>query len=788
MKFSLEKFSTHYRDILANAVSLAIQENAREVLPEHVFQCLLQQKGALGYQLLQKNGGTTTIPFSLLEQTFQRADITPILGEDTIQLIDESVRLAQENDNAYIGTEHLLYALIISENKRVLDFIESNNLHKDSLKEALQEIFQDTHDLQDMLDTPTPTTSTKPSVLDAFAYEITSPLQTELDPVIGRSAEIQRVSEILLRKTKNNPLLLGEAGVGKTAIVEGLAHAIQQKSASAHLHNKKMYALDLNALVAGTMYRGEFEARLKEILDEVSQRNDVILFVDELHTIVGAGSSHGSMDAANILKPALARGELRLIGATTYQEYKKHIAQDPALARRFQVVDVCEPSTQETYSILKGIQRHYENFHYTPITDIALRACVELTERYLPSRRFPDKAIDVLDEACSKKKMKQRNAHTLKEIDSLEGEIATLLQKRHKALFEENITVAQSVARDVTLLQKKQSTLEDTLLKKTETCEPVTEKDIARVVASLSGVPLAQVMQKEKTKLKTLLPKLKKHVIGQEDALSHIVTTLQRARLGLGVSPTTQGSLIFAGPSGVGKTYTARLLAQELYGTSDALIKIDMSEFSERHSISKLTGAPAGYVGYKEDSTFIAHLKRRPASVLLFDEIEKAHPDIFNILLQGLDDGFFTDASGEKITLKDTLIIMTTNLGGSTQGATIGYEKDTRDGYDTILRQFLRPELINRIDKIVTFNDLSIEDLRGITQITIEKIIATLKLKNISLTVHQRAIELIAQQAFHQGGARAVHKLIDQKIIEPSVSQSLKNAKEITISKEKLAA
>lgn len=780
IKVSIDKFSSHYRDILTDAIHLAVDDRSKEVTPHHILTALMRHEGGLAHQILQQYAPPLTPPISTLEK--EPLEITPILNEETISLIDASAQYAQEYQNRYIGTEHLLFAFLRSKNKHIQSLITHLLLHTSQLEEDVLHIFDQSKTLHTLIEAPEldavdqliTSSQSSYSALEAFTHEITDPQQTELNPVIGREYEIGRAIEILLRKTKNNPLLLGEPGVGKTAIVEGLAHRIMTGNCPVHLKDKKIFALDINALVAGTMYRGEFEARLKELLSEIEERDDVILFIDEVHTIVGAGSSQGSMDIANILKPALARGDIRCIGATTYAEYKKHLKQDMALDRRFHVIHVNEPTPQETYAILKGSIPHYEKFHGVQLSESALQAAISLSCSHMPQRQLPDKAFDVLDEACSMIKVKTNKLSTQEKLHQIEKKLSLLTKQHAQALIHEQLTQVTSCVKEQQTLLAQKNALEKKSARHTQ--RPIlTESHVARVVARHAGIPANQLLARDITKLKGLHAALRARIHGQDEALRSITATIQRARLGLTPSKRPRAAMIFAGPSGVGKTQTAKLLAEQLFHTSDACIKIDMSEFSERHTVAKLTGAPAGYIGYKEDTPLIHGLRKRPHAVVLFDEIEKAHPDVFNLFLQILDEGYLTDSAGEKISFEHTYIIFTSNLGSQSTGA-IGFNAQSHDLYHKELKQFLRPELLYRMDSVVCFNHLSHESLKQLAQQQCSECIHALRQHNITLSLDTSVYAWLAQQAQNQGGVRMLHKLLATHIQEPALHAYLQRS------------
>lgn len=635
------------------------------------------------------------------------------------------------------------------------------------------------------------TNKSRTPVLDNFGRDITKLAEeNRLDPIVGRENEIERVSQILSRRKKNNPILIGEPGVGKTAVVEGLALRIVQRKVSRTLFNKRIVMLDLAALVAGTKYRGQFEERIKAIMTELEKSRDVILFIDEIHTIVGAGGATGSLDASNIFKPALARGELQCIGASTLDEYRQYIEKDGALDRRFQKVLIEPPSADEAKMILMNIKEKYEDFHNVEYSDDAIEACVKLSDRYITDRFLPDKAIDVLDEVGARVHLK--NIHVPKHITEMEQKIEELKEQKNQAVKNQQYEIAADLRDDESRLIRqlenaKQQWEEDSRTKK----YPVTAEDIAEVVSMMTGIPVTNVQKSESKKLVGMADDLRNYVIGQEEALTKVTKALQRNRVGLKDPTKPIGTFIFLGPTGVGKTELAKVLAKRLFDSEDALIRIDMSEYMEKFSISRLIGAPPGYVGYEEGGQLTEKVRRKPYSVVLLDEIEKAHPDVFNILLQVLDDGQLTDGLGRKVDFKNTIIIMTSNIGvrqlkdfGQGVGfATSARQEQSNDHSKTVIQTALKrtfsPEFLNRIDDVIVFNGLEQEDIFKIIDITLRGLYARIEGMGMKLTLTDEAKKFLAEKGYDpQFGARPLHRAI-QKHLEDPLAEFILNDGEI---------
>ena len=620
----------------------------------------------------------------------------------------------------------------------------------------------------------------KTPVLDNFGRDITKLAEEgKLDPIIGREVEIERVSQILSRRKKNNPILIGEPGVGKTAIIEGLALRILKKKVSRTLFNKRIVMLDLAALVAGTKYRGQFEERIKAIMNELEKTRDVILFIDEIHTIVGAGGATGSLDASNIFKPALARGELQCIGASTLDEYRQYIEKDGALDRRFQKVIVDPPSAEEAIIILKNVSSKYEEFHNVTYSDEAIKACVRLSDRYISDRFLPDKAIDVMDEVGARVHLK--NIHVPKHIEDIEKQIEDIKEQKNQAVKNQQYEKAADLRDDESKLSR---TLEEEKVKWEEDAKskryPVDEDDIAEVVSMMTGIPLKRVAQNESNKLVNMNADIKQMIIGQDPAIEKVVKAIQRNRIGLKDAKKPIGSFIFLGPTGVGKTELAKALARYIFDSDDSLVRLDMSEYMEKFSVTRLIGAPPGYVGYEEGGRLTEKVRRKPYSVILLDEIEKAHPDVYNILLQVLDDGQLTDGLGRKVDFKNTMIIMTSNIGVRQLkdfGTGVGFntisrveaeEENSKSVIQAALKKTFSPEFLNRIDDVVIFNSLGREEIFDIINIALQSLYKRLELLGFKMELTQEAKEFVADKGYDpQFGARPLHRAIQKHIEDP---------------------
>ncbi|MDR0846390.1 MAG: ATP-dependent Clp protease ATP-binding subunit [Lactobacillales bacterium] len=634
----------------------------------------------------------------------------------------------------------------------------------------------------------------KTKMIDSFSRDLTRMARNnEIDPVIGRNREINRVIQVLTRRTKNNPVLVGEPGVGKTAVAEGLALRIIRDDVPNHMKNKRLMLLDLTSVVAGTKFRGEFEERMKGIIEEAYENDDVILFIDELHTLIGAGGSEGAMDASNILKPALARGELQIIGATTFNEYQKYIERDNALERRFAKVNIDEPTREQAYEIIKGLSYRYEEFHGVVLSDDAKKAAVDLSIRYMTSRLLPDKAIDLLDEASAMVRLegekKSRSGQIIADIEKVS-------EDKNQAIVEKDFELANALRRREQRLLKRLEREEARQNADDNPEKMVQAEDVAKVVSLATGVPIEQLVKKESTKLMELEATLHKRVIGQDEPVSAVARAVRRARSGLKDPKRPIGSFMFLGPTGVGKTELAKALAESMFGSEESLIRIDMSEFGEKHSTSRLIGAAPGYVGFEEGGQLTEKIRQKPYSVILFDEVEKAHLDVFNILLQVLDDGYLTDTKGRKVDFKNTIIIMTSNLGATTlkDEPAVGFnQKSKSDNYDAMqkhvlaeLKKTFKPEFLNRIDEMLVFHSLTQEDINKIVKIMVGRVVKRLTEQEINLKVTASAVTKIGQVGFDKeyGGRpiqRAIQHEIEDRLSEAIINGTLRHGDKVTI-------
>lgn len=809
------KFSPHTRKILISAQKIAKNSNS-QISSEHILLALAITSGTLSYSILQEHMislDQIRLIISLQPKANLINKIT--LSEDAKEILQKSALYAKEFGHEKIDPEHLLMAIVTSESSGAYKIISKIGTDPEIIDEQLIGLFEDIREVESRsanlpskmqfnfpkfnnfsdlsmpnipLETPLgdPQVQEK-NILDYFTINLSKQAEgNHLDPLIGREKEIRRTIHILLRRTKNNPVLVGEPGVGKTAIIEGLAQKINDGQVPSALAGKVIIMLDLALLVAGTMYRGQFEDRIKKVMEELDKLGNVILFIDELHTVIGAGSAEGSLDAANILKPALSKGKIRLIGATTTDEYRKVIEKDSALERRFQKVVVAEPSISESISILKGLRRRYEEFHKIVITDEAIAAAVHLSKRYIADRFLPDKAIDLIDEASAAYKIKYENKDNVK-INNLNKQLQLIRNQKTIEVEKQNYQKAAEI-------KELECRIEDELasLKQVSTnnvTARISSEDISRVVSLWTNIPVGNLLKTEKNRYLNLSKLLKKSIVGQDDAIKQITRAIRRSKSGIADPNRPIGSFIFLGPTGVGKTELALVLAEELFGTKEDIIKIDMSEFMEKHNVSRLLGAPPGYVGYDEAGKLTEQVRRQPYSIILFDEIEKAHPDIFNILLQILEDGQITDAHGRKINFRNTIIILTSNIGVKelNQQAVIGFQTkgkakikaNTEYGRmkaDIIkrLKDELRPELINRLDNVIVFRPLSKQDIKKIIILQLAKLSERLDKQGYKIQFAPCVIEKIAQNGFDpQYGARPVRRAISDLIEDPLSEQIL---------------
>ena len=708
----------------------------------------------------------------------------------TKRVLQLAVGIANQMQHNYVGAEHLLLGILQDGDGVAVNVLYSMGIRSNDVVKAINNIYGSEQGGAEGAGNGSGSANGSSNLGDLkdFATDLNEVAkQGKIDPVIGRDNEINRVIQILSRRTKNNPVLIGEPGVGKTAIAEGLAQRIVSQNVPEILRNKRIISLSLTAMVAGAKYRGEFEERLKKAIDEVQKHDDMIIFIDELHTLIGAGASEGSMDAANILKPALARGTFQVIGATTLDEYKKHIEKDAALERRFQPVLVGEPSEEEALEILKGLRDRYEAFHKAKITDEALKAAVELSSRYISDRFLPDKAIDVMDEAASKVRMKVFTAPP--DVKDLETRLADVRKEKEAAVTGQNYEEAAKLRDEEKKLVDEIEAKQAARSKEDEEKLVVTEDDIAAVVSQWSGVPVAKIAEEESERLLRLEDELHERVVGQDEAVVAVSKAVRRARAGLKDPKRPIGSFLFLGPTGVGKTELARALASNLFGDENAMIRLDMSEYMEKHTVSRLVGAPPGYVGYDEGGQLTDAVRRKPYSVILFDEVEKAHPDFFNILLQVLDDGRLTDNQGRTVDFRNTVIIMTSNLGSNflkEDSAAMGFlaakskddaKKNAESNFaeakkntlDAVKRHF-RPEFLNRIDEMVVFHPLTGEDLGKIVNILLKDVTKRLAERDLALEVSPEALEVLVKEGSDFAyGARPLKRAI-QRLVEDPIS------------------
>lgn len=813
--FILERLSSRAKNALIAAQMASEELGHDHIGTEHLLFGIVAEKSSFAAEILIKAKITPEIvktELILVNKNRETPNWKPILSENLKNAIERSAIVASQYGYQFIGTEHFLYGMLTTQANKSKVILSKLGIDIGELEHNLVAVFENISKFPEMPgdgsanqqqhDHPHQQVpgqdGRKGSVLEYYTTDLTKKAASGvIDPVIGRKKEIERLTSILGRRTKNNPVLIGEAGVGKTAIVEGLALAIANREVPDILLDKKILSLDLALVVAGSMFRGEFENRLKQIIDEVKADNNVVLFIDELHTMMGAGATTGSLDAANILKPALARGELRTIGATTLSEYKKYIEHDAALERRFQAILVEEPSKEESIAILKGLRPNYEKHHRVTITDEAINAAVELSDRYIQDHFLPDKAVDLVDETASTLRSIHSNSKTAKNRKKVENELLALEEEKTKAVLSQDFTTALHLRTQEEKLQNQKRALENLEKEETDPVYSITAEDIAATVSLMTKIPLKKLAQTEIGKLNNLEKLLKTRIVGQDEAIVDIAKTIRRSRAGLADPQRPIGSFMFLGPTGVGKTETAKMIAQEVFEDQDALIRIDMSEFMERHNVSRLVGAPAGYVGYEEGGRLTEAVRRKPYSVVLFDEIEKANPDVFNILLQILEDGQLTDAQGKRVNFANTVIIMTSNLGMrelNAQAKKIGFaDRDMEDlakeklekEYDRIktglleqLKQDLRPEFLNRIDKVLIFRPLGTQQLRKITTIQFSDVQKRLAMQQITLKTTPALIKFITEKSFDPlQGARYIRKniqdLVSDPLAEMLISQNL---------------
>jgi ATP-dependent Clp protease ATP-binding subunit ClpC len=781
----MERFTQRARRVLSLAHQEAERGHQTSIGTEHLLLGLIEEEGGVAGRVLRELGLESARVREIIERVGAEGHAEEIkieLAPDTQQVLELAVDEARRLGHHYIGTEHILLGLVRVDGT-AMEVLQRLGVTADQVRRQTRRVLNETAAAPSPAGNQqpgrTPTTGPKTPLVDQLASDLTTMAEEKkLDPVIGRQMEIERVIQILARRTKNNPALIGEPGVGKTAIVEGLAQRIVEGDVPAPLMNKRLLQLDVGSLVAGTMYRGQFEERLKRVIDELKQAGS-ILFIDEVHMLVGAGAAGSSVDAANILKPALSRGELQVIGATTLDEYRKHIESDAALERRFQPVQVEEPSETETIDILKGVRSAYEEHHHLVISDEALEAAAHLSARYVTERFLPDKAIDLIDESASRVRMYKSPA--AKQAKDLYGQLRQARQNRTLAQEEGN-------GEDVREWQDRETDLGEQIERlrlgwDRANSPVVSADDIAEVVSMWTGVPLMQLAEEESQRLLKMEEELRKFIVGQEDAILAVSRAVRRARAGLKDPKRPIGSFIFLGPTGVGKTELTKALARFMFGSEDAAVQLDMSEFMERHTASRLVGAPPGYVGYEDAGQLTEALRRRPYSIVVLDEVEKAHPEVHNMLLQIMEEGHLSDAKGRKVDFRNAIIVMTSNIGADLikKQTSLGFQlkrdeavaeqlsyDEMRKKLNDSLKRAFRPEFINRLDSVVIFRSLNKEDIEKIVDLELDKVGERLKEHNLTLTASPAALSALADQGFDaEFGARPLRRVIQQKVEDP---------------------
>ena len=792
---SENKFTPRAEEALRLSQEAAEEMGHGYVGSEHLLLGLIREEEGIAHRVLAEYGVTDEMVCGVLQRSVGKGlsgaapsqGLTPRAKSVVELAVSESARMG----SSYIGTEHLLMGILREGGNMALRILRTMGVDPKKMYSSIVKKLNDTpHTVTSGASTANRESDKKNKTLAEFTRDLTEAARSgKLDPVIGRDKEIQRVIQILSRRTKNNPVLIGEPGVGKTAIAEGLAERIASGDVPEELLDKKILSLDLSGMVAGTKYRGEFEERIKNTLAEVKKAGNVILFIDELHTIVGAGSAEGAVDAANIIKPALGRGEIRVIGATTLNEYRKYIEKDAALERRFQPVTVGEPTPEATLEILKGLRDKYEAHHKLTITDEALEAAVQLSKRYIGDRFLPDKAIDLMDEAASQVRMTAEASSP--DLKALEEKIAALHREKSEAVTAQDFEKAAQL-RDIEKDYQEQVEIERDNWRKqmAQNRGSVTADDVAKVVAGWTGIPVTRLTEDESMRLLKLEEKLHQRVVGQDDAVTAVAKAIRRSRVGLKDPKRPIGSFLFLGPTGVGKTELCKTLAEAMFGDENAMVRIDMSEYMEKHTVSRLIGSPPGYVGHEEGGQLTEKVRRKPYSVVLFDEIEKAHEDVWNILLQILEDGIVTDSQGRKVDFKNTIIVMTSNVGAkniTADAARLGFdsgekdEKETeevrfsriRDAVMADLKRTFRPEFLNRIDEIIVFRQLTEDNIRQIARRMLDVTGARMAQQGITLAADDDAVAELARDGFDpQYGARPLRRAI-QSMVEDAVAEKM---------------
>ena len=786
----MQRFTDDAQRVLSFAQEAALELGHDYVGTEHVLIGLIKVKNGVAAKALNELGLSAETIIEDVEEHIGRGNkkVSSVYMTPRVKhVLELAVEVANHMNHNYVGTEHILLGLLSDGGGVAVGILRNHNIRANDIVDTIRTILGSSdsasHSGEDRKD------NSSLGELADFSTDLNeSAKQGKIDPVIGRDKEIARVIQILSRRTKNNPVLIGEPGVGKTAIAEGLAQRIVNGNVPEILRNKRIISLSISSMLAGAKYRGEFEERLKKAIDEVQKHDDMIIFIDEIHTLVGAGATEGAMDAANILKPALARGEFQVVGATTLDEYKKHIEKDAALERRFQPVLVGEPSEEDALEILKGLRDRYEAFHKAKITDEALEAAVSLSSRYITDRFLPDKAIDVVDEAASKVRMKVFSAAP--DVKALETQLADVKKEKEAAVTAQEFEKAAEMRDEEKRIEKEINDKKKAAKENSDAKLVVTDEDIASVVAQWTGIPVSKIAQEESESLLHLEEELHKRVIGQDEAVVAVSKAVRRARAGLKDPKRPIGSFLFLGPTGVGKTELARALAVALFGDETAMIRLDMSEYMEKHTVSRLVGAPPGYVGYEEGGQLTDAVRRKPYSVILLDEVEKAHADFFNILLQVLDDGRLTDSQGRTVDFRNTVIIMTSNLGAkalrkdspelgflaakkadsNTEDiSVVNFKEAKKSVMDSVKRHF-RPEFLNRIDEMIVFHALTSNDLKQIVTILMDTVVKRLGDMGLSLEISPAAMDLLVKEGSDFSmGARPLKRAI-QRLIEDPIS------------------
>ena len=783
MKYNFNGFTSKANEALNQAISSAEQLGHTYVGSEHLLLGLLKIGSGVAASVLNRNGVTAEKIEELIRATIGCGTPTRLSPDyftpRAKRVIETAMAGCSNMGKKYVGTEHLLIGILSEGDNYAIRFINEIGADTSAItSEALSASGINPEDSVGKNDKSASKSDGNVPTLSKFGRDLTAEAKKgKIDPVIGREKEIERVIQILCRRTKNNPCLIGEPGVGKTAIVEGLAQKIAEGAVPDILQNKRVFTLDLTGMVAGTKYRGDFEERIKSVIEEVTKAGDIILFIDEVHTIIGAGSAEGSTDAANILKPSLARGEFQLIGATTISEYRKNIEKDSALERRFQPVNVAEPSEEDAILILKGLKDKYEAHHKVKITDEAITAAVKLSTRYISDRFLPDKAIDLIDEAASKVRLSVCAAPP--ELKELEEKIAAAEAEKDEAINSQEFERAASLRDSEKKLKAEYEKARDDWKKQNSHCNgEVGEQDIAEIVSSWTGVPVSQLTEEESARLLRLEDELHNRIVGQDEAVTAVAKAIRRGRVGLKDPKRPIGSFIFLGPTGVGKTELCKALAQAMFGSENMMIRLDMSEYMEKHTVSKLVGSPPGYVGFEEGGQLTEKVRRNPYSVILFDEIEKAHPDVFNMLLQILEDGILTDSQGRRVDFKNTVIIMTSNVGArliTEKKVSFGFgesgKDDNKDVKELVLNELkntFRPEFLNRVDDIIVFSKLDKEQIAEICVKMLNNLSERLKNLNITAEFDDSVKYALAEKGFDPVyGARPLRREIQNKIEDP---------------------